>query len=190
MSNSSNPHGKRLVVLTVAVGLVAMTLFSFMYRLGAMPTTAARPAAQSKKVALSNEQNDKVRQYMEMLQVDPENTEALAGLGEVFLKTKAWDKSASFWERYLKLKPNDKEALYHYGIVLLNLEKVQEATDQFKRLVQVNPESFHGYYYLGMIHAYYLNDKVQGKVYLEKVLELNPKHPELLETVRNELKKL
>lgn len=190
MSVNSSLYGKRLVVLTVAVGLVAMALFSFVYRLGAIPTTTSRPATQSKKVGLNDEQNVKVRQFMEMLQKNPESTEALSGLGDLFLQAKVWDKSASFWERYLKLKPKDEEAIYHYAIALLNMDKINESAEQFESLVQVNPESFHGYYYLGMINVYYLNDKVQGKAYLEKVLDMNPDHPELLENIRNELKKM
>ena len=190
MSVNSSLYGKRLVVLTVTVGLVAMTLFSYVYRTGVMPLTTAQPTTQSNKVGLNADQSNKALKFMEILKNNPENTEALAGLGDLFLQAKIWDKSASFWKRYLTLKPKDEEAIYHYAIALLNMDKINDSADQFKRLVQVNPENFHGYYYLGMLYVYYLDDKARGKAYLEKVLAMNPDHPELLKSIRNELQKM
>lgn len=192
MQNTNSLYGKRLIVLTVALGVVVMFVASFVYRLQDPHAKhkESRPDANPAKVAMNSEQGTEIQHLMEVLQEDPDNAEALSGLAAIFLETEAWDKSASFWERYLKIQPEDEEAVYLYAMALLNMDKVNDSVEQLNRLLKLNPENYYGLYYLGMVHIYYLDDKAQGKVLLEKVVALNPDHKELMKQVRTELSRL
>lgn len=190
MQNSKS-LGRQIVTMTVAAGLVVMVVTSFVYRLqGQAAPSVPRAATQSVPDGMSQDQGVEIQKYMEMLQQNPEDTEALAGLGEIFMKSRVWDKAASFWERYVELSPQDEEGLYHLGVALLNLDKYSESVVPLKKLVQLNPQSYHGFYYLGMIHLHYLDDKVRAKEYLQKVLDLNPDHKQVLDAVRDALEKM
>lgn len=191
MHNNVSRPGQKVVIMTIAIGLAVMAISSFFYRLQGPVTSSSTSASQSVTPAsMTKEQSTEIQKYMTMLQDDPENIEALSGLGELFMAAESWDKSASFWQRYLKHKPEDEEAIYHYAIALLNQEKIQNSVAQFEQLVKLNPESYHGYYYLGMINVYYLKDAAKGKEFLQKVIDLNPDHEEILDRVRSELDKL
>jgi len=191
MQNIEPRRGKKIVIMTISIGLAVMAISSFFYRLKGPVTSSSPSASQSVAPASMTEgQSGEIQKYMAMLQDDPENIEALSGLGELFMAAESWDKSASFWQRYLNHKPEDEKAIYHYAIALLNQEKIHDSVAQFEQLVKLNPESYHGYYYLGMINVYYLKDAAKGKEYLQKVIDINPDHKEILDTVRSELDKI
>jgi len=191
MQRNVTINGKQIVVMIVAIGLIAMVISSFLYRLeGPKAHRSAQQGATPGGVKISEEQSADIQKYMEMLQKDPNDTAALAGLGGIFLNNGTWDKAATFWERYLKQKPEDDGAVYHYALALLNLNRFQDSAAQFEILTQLDPKGFQGFYYLGMVNIYYLDNKAKGKEYLEKVLGLNPDHKDVLETVRNELQQM
>ncbi|MBC18322.1 tetratricopeptide repeat protein [Pseudodesulfovibrio indicus] len=190
MQNTTSRRGKNIVLMTLAIGLAVMAMSSFFYRLQGPVQATSKPASQSAPAAMSQEKGAEIQKYMAMLQGNSENTEALVGLGELFMQAGSWDKASSFWQRYLKLESQDEKAIYHYAIALLNLDKFHESVAQFERLVAINPKNYHGYYYLGMIHVYYLDDSSKGKEYLQKVIELNPDDKEIVGVVREELAKM
>ncbi|MBI9111915.1 tetratricopeptide repeat protein [Maridesulfovibrio ferrireducens] len=191
MQTKTSPKGKQVVVITVAAGLVLMLMFSFMSK-SHQPVQRAqsRPVgSQSAGPSMNAEQSSKIQTYMEQLKNNPDNTEALNGLGELFMSMGSLEKSAFFWNRLLKITPEDESALYHYGIVLLKLDKTMQSVDQFEKIVKLNPENYHACYYLGMILRNDLNQKERGAKYLRKILEINPDHKELIDIVRKELAK-
>ncbi|OEU67564.1 MAG: hypothetical protein BA863_17465 [Desulfovibrio sp. S3730MH75] len=195
MQNNATLRGKQTVIMTVAAGLALMLLFSFMSK-SQQPSQQARPSAQNSAqsresnpagATISEEQSGHIQHLMKSLNEDPNDTEALYGLGELFLDMDSLDKAAFFLERLIKLQPENKDALYLYGVVQLKQDKTMQSVETFEKVVKLDPGHFHSYYYLGMILRHELGQKEKGAEYLQKILEINPDHKELIDTVKQEL---
>lgn len=128
-----------------------------------------------------------VSAMMQKLQANPEDVEAMRGLGMSFMEMKAWDKSVTFWDMILERSPDDVMALNQKGFCLFELVKHAEAAELFERMLTVEKGNFHAHYNLGVIYKHYLSQPDKAKAHFQAVVDAAPDDAQLVENARREL---
>ncbi len=129
----------------------------------------------------------RVTSLMEEVERNPENVEALSELANAFMRLENWERAFTFWERVLDVEPNHEMALNQAGFTLFQQGRYSQAAEYFQRLLEINPENYHSHFNLAIIYKYHLDEQELAENHLERILELDPDHPELLDRVRQEL---
>lgn len=90
------------------------------------------------------------KQYEQILKSDPNNLEALEGMGDTAGMSKAWDKALSYYGRLKGLQPNQADYWYKYGGALgmkaLEVNKfkalgmIGDIKENFEKAIQLNPK--------------------------------------------------
>ena len=96
-------------------------------------------------LAYYNEENfnyDEAMKYFDqVLELDPNNIQALNGKGVVFLKLNNHEQSNFYFDRALEIDPNYTQALNNKGILLGILGNSDEAEKNFDRVLEIDPEN-------------------------------------------------
>jgi tetratricopeptide (TPR) repeat protein len=123
-----------------------------------------------------------------VLEVKPDDVETLQ-LISTLLVSAGREKEA---EAYIAKLPAgtkvDPNSLLNLGIKAYNEKDLNGALDKFNRAVQDNPDLATAYYYRGLTYLG-LNKTAEAKADFEKVLQLDPNHPNA-EEVREYIKAL
>ena len=80
-----------------------------------------------------------------VLQDDPENTEALAVLGQILHETDRYDEAIAVLEMALKKKPDNGEARNFYGVALKSVGRLDEAREQILASIAANDVLYGAY---------------------------------------------
>jgi len=146
-------------------------------------TVETRTASSTEEQAVMAQ----VSVLMAEVEKNPENVQALAELAHAFMLMQAWERSYAFWKRILVLEPENKLALNQAGFTLFQQERYSEAVDYFKALLKLDEESYRSLFNLGIIYKYYLDDQEKAEANFQRILDIGPEDPQLLERVRREL---
>ena len=182
-STTLGPHdqGRRLVVAVIALGLVLLFVGSIIYRLqNPGLTMQARPSETSMAM-------NEVSELMARLDSEPNHLPTLMALGDQFMRMGSWERAAVFWKRSIGLDPSLERALNGLGVAHYNMDQYHESAEQFERIVELNSENHRAHFNLGMLYKHYLEEPEQARVHFERVLELAPDDPELMDRIRDEL---
>lgn len=186
MSNSMiSPRAmQRSVAFLAIVCLAAIFVFSLLSRVQHPSITVeSRSAPSSQEQAMLAE----VSTLMAEVERNPENIEALTELAHIFMLMQAWERSLAFWKRVLALEPENKLALNQAGFTLFQQERYSEARDFFEKLLEVDEHNLRSMFNLGIIYKYYLDDQDRAVGYFQRILDIGPEDPELIERVQREL---
>ncbi|MDN4165673.1 tetratricopeptide repeat protein [Cytophagales bacterium LB-30] len=74
----------------------------------------------------------------EVLENDPENTEALFNLGVLSIQTGQYDKAVERFERLLEVEPQHVQGNFYLGVAFMELGKKEQARAQFERVKQLD----------------------------------------------------
>jgi cytochrome c-type biogenesis protein CcmH/NrfG len=190
MTNSTltiNPldGGRKLVLLSVCVGLAAMLGASFLYRLAnpSLVQPGRAPAAQQEEHAGEMEI---VGALMQKVQQNPNDAAALFALGQHFLDHSDWARAEGFLARAVVAAPADPQPLYMLGIAQYQQEAFDKAAETFERLIELDPQPA-ARYNLGILYRHYLKAEAKGNAHLKAIVD-DPKAPEDLKAqARQEL---
>jgi tetratricopeptide (TPR) repeat protein len=80
------------------------------------------------------------------------------------------------YEKALSLAPGLPDVNYRLGVLQSELHNYGKAGEAFRRELQVNPTSADATYSLGAYALSYGNNVEEARKYLEKTLQLNPRH--------------
>ncbi len=109
----------------------------------------------------------------EILEVRPDNAEALHLLGLIFYKRGAHDLAAKNIRKAIKFNPNDADVYYDLGNILQDKGQMTSAITNYKKAVKLNPKCVEAYNNMGIV----LQDSGQPdkaiKCYKE-ALRINP----------------
>ena len=86
------------------------------------------------------------QEFLEELQIDPDNSGANYILGELARREENWDEAISRFSQAAKLDPNFAEAYLGWGACLITVKKYQEAIPPLRtaeRLTPANPDVHH-----------------------------------------------
>ena len=197
--SDSPTFGRRAVILAVLVAVAAMFVTSFVYRLNHpnlfVKAQMAGPAEddhgdepQGGNPAMSGAMS-MVKEYMDRVEKDPNDAEALVGLGNAFLMMRAWDRALEPLGRALQLRPDDTAILKGIGIAHFNKEDYEAATASYEAILKVDPNDTLALFNLGVIYKHYFKKPEVAGTYFEKVLALEKEDAEMIKLARQELGK-
>jgi len=116
-----------------------------------------RPVVDLSPAALSVSQQDSLDQaqaakdsgdyeealalFREILADNPVATDALVGIGDVYLAEGLWDRAEPAFARAAKLEPRNFDAQYGHGVTLQMLDRFVEAVRAYHRALTIDPDS-------------------------------------------------
>ncbi len=118
---------------------------------------------------------DAVRVYKTILEAEPENIEALYGLGHALLDQGAPDLAVQIFRRILKIDPDQGFAHHHLGNALVACRQFEDAARAYRQALEINPEDGACAFELGNILADRGRLDDAEAVY-RRVLEIDPDH--------------
>ncbi len=122
--------------------------------------------------------------YGHVLKLQPENLDALRGIGDIDYDKQHYDEAVAAYEHYLKIKGDDPEVRTDLGTMYLYTGNADQAIVQYRKAIASKPEFFQAYYNMGIAYAQ-MNKTADAKTALEKALKLAAD-----DTARNQVKEL
>lgn len=114
-----------------------------------------------------------VAAYGHALKLDPDNFDALRGIGNLDYDRRKYDEAIAAYEHYLTKKPNDPEVRTDLGTMYLYTGNADQAVVQYRRAIADHPDFFEGYYNLGIAYGQENRDD-DARAAFEKALTLAP----------------
>src|SRR5271168_3135896 len=91
--------------------------------------------------------------YGHVLKMDPDNLDALRGIGDIDYDKEQYDEAIAAYEHYLKKKPDDPEVRTDLGTMYLYTGNADQAIVQYKKAAATKPGFFQAYYNMGIAYA-------------------------------------
>ena len=119
-----------------------------------------------------------ITEYQAAVKADPANFDAYYNLGLASLER--GDARLSLWayEIALALQPENGDARYNFALALKAGGHWLDAGEQFEKLLSENPSDARAHLSLANLLAQQLQQPSLAREHYQRVLELNPKHPE------------
>lgn len=111
--------------------------------------------------------------FAHVLKLDPENLDALRGIGDIDYDLQHYDEASAAYEHYLKRKPNDPEVITDLGTMYLYTNNADQAIAQYKKAIAIKPDMFQPYYNLGVAYGEQ-GDKGDSAIAFTKAISLAP----------------
>jgi tetratricopeptide (TPR) repeat protein len=111
--------------------------------------------------------------YAHVLKLDPNNLDALRGIGDVYYDRNKYDEAIAAYEHYLKQKPKDPEVLTDLGTMYLYTGNADQAIVQYKKAIALKPDFYQAYYNMGVAYGEQ-GDKANAAIVLTKAISLAP----------------
>jgi len=122
--------------------------------------------------------------YGHVLKLDPDNLDALRGIGDIDYDKQHYDEAIAAYEHYLKKKPDDPEIRTDLGTMYLYTGNADQAVVQYKKAIASKPGFFQAYYNMGIAYAQE-NKPDDAAATLTKAMTLAPD-----DTARDQVKAL
>ena len=119
-----------------------------------------------------------IREYQAAMRTDPAYFDAYYNLGLASLDN--GDSRLALWayEIALSIKPDSADARYNLGLALKAGGFHLDALEQLEKAAQAAPTDARPHLSLANLYAQQLRDNSAARRHYQKVLELNPRHPE------------
>jgi tetratricopeptide (TPR) repeat protein len=91
--------------------------------------------------------------YGHVLKLEPDNLDALRGIGDIDYDKQHYDEAIAAYEHYLKKKPDDPEVRTDLGTMYLYTGNADQAVVQYKKAISAKPGFFQAYYNMGIAYA-------------------------------------
>lgn len=88
-----------------------------------------------------------------ILNINPQDKDALLGMAEISYSQQAFDKAAEFYRAYLEIEPNNEQVKANYASSLTFLSKIDEAKSILKEILKKEPANFQAGAYLAIAYA-------------------------------------
>ncbi len=111
--------------------------------------------------------------FTHVLELDPDNLDALRGLGNVCFDQRQLDKAIAAYQHYLRLKPKDAQVLTDLGTMYMAQQNSHEAIARYSAALALAPRSFPAQFNLGVAYLM-LNDNPNAREALSRARSLAP----------------
>lgn len=128
-----------------------------------------------------------VNEYMARVKADPNDVEALIGLGNAFIMMRAWDRALEPLEKAKTLDATNIILLKSIGIAYFNKEDFKKASEAYDEILVIDPNDTLALFNQGVIFKYYFEKPDHARTYFEKVLELEKEDAEIIKMAKQEL---
>ncbi|HKD68418.1 MAG TPA: tetratricopeptide repeat protein [Candidatus Binataceae bacterium] len=111
--------------------------------------------------------------YGHVLQLDPENLEALRGIGNLDYDQQKYDEAVAAYEHYLKHKPDDPDVQTDLGTMYLYTGNPDQAIKRYQKAISIKPGFYDAYFNLGVAYGA-MNDPAKARAALAQALKSAP----------------
>jgi tetratricopeptide (TPR) repeat protein len=125
-----------------------------------------------------------IRAYRQAVQADPSYFEALYNLGAMAYQAGDLNLSVYAYERALVAHPVSAAARYNFALALRRANYLEDAAAELERVLNVAPNDTQARLVLANLYAQQLNQPLLARQHYEKILSLDPSHPQSTE-IRN-----
>lgn len=108
--------------------------------------------------------------YGHVLQLDPDNLEALRGIGNLNYDRQKYDEAIAAYEHYLKHKPDDPDVQTDLGTMYLYTGNADQAIKRYQKAISIKPDAFEAHFNMGVAYAA-LNNNAQARASLQQALK-------------------
>ncbi len=105
-----------------------------------------------------------VEMLNKVLELDPNNKEALLQLAKHYEGKNEFDKALPFYERLIVLDPENTDILFNQGVLFSKNKATDKAIENFEKIIQINPNDQETIYFLTVFY----NDAAK----YQKIVEL------------------
>ena len=118
--------------------------------------------------------DDKAREaFAHVLELDPDNLDALRGLGNVSFDQRRFDQAIAAYQHYLGRKPKDVQVLTDLGTMYMAQHNSHEAIARYSAALALEPRSFPPQFNLAVAYLM-LNDNPNAREALSRARALAP----------------
>ena len=111
--------------------------------------------------------------YAHVLKIDPENMDALRGVGNIDFDQRKFDEAIAAYEHYLSKKPDDPDVRTDLGTMYLSTNNADQAVIQYKKVLAAHPQFFEAAFNLGVAYGQ-MNQLADARTALATALKLAP----------------
>jgi len=111
--------------------------------------------------------------YAHVLKLDPDNLDALRGVGNIDYDQRKYDQAIAAYEHYLSKKPDDPDVRTDLGTMYLSTGNADQAVVQYGKVLETHPDLFEANFNIGVAYAQ-MNDVAQARTALQRALKLAP----------------
>ena len=119
-----------------------------------------------------------ISEYQQAVKADPGCFEAYYNLGLAAQENRDFKRALQAYEYALAVQPDSADARYNFGLALKQGDYPMDAADQLSPLLKQTPNDVRVHLLLGNIYSQLLNQASFAREHYQRVLELEPRHPE------------
>lgn len=109
--------------------------------------------AQSRAARIdSSYRSASLSSYRHILDLAPNDLEALRGVGNVYYDFEEFDKAVEYYQKYLTLSPDDANVRTDMGTMYLYSNEVDRAIAEYQTVIAKKPDFFQAYFNLGIAY--------------------------------------
>lgn len=116
--------------------------------------------------------------YQAAVGADPAYFEAQYNLGVAAFDATRWSEALGAFERALAIKPTDPSARLNLALSLERAGYPVDAAAELETLLNAAPDNVEAHAVLAGLYAQKLNDRDKARLHYQKVLQLDPRHPQ------------
>ncbi len=181
---------RKIILALLTLGLLVMLGISLQQRISGEPLVVqGNPSSSSEAADPMAALMTEIGTHMEELKQKPDDFDMLVHTSDLLIQTQQWDAAESFLQRAIKIDATKSEPHYMLGIVLHNKEKHAEAAASLEKVVTMNNDAS-ARYSLGVLYAYYLDNKERALEHLKTALQDKNLPDSLRLAIEDEVKKL
>ncbi len=172
---------------TLPWALVALFVLAFsaiLYFLVLAPSE--KPSVVSSEVVFEQEiYQSKKNEYLEALENNPNDLQALVGLGNLYFDTKQYQLAINLYQRALEIQPNNTNVRTDLGIAYFYLGMNDAAIREFREVIKIDPNHPNAHFNLGVVFWRGKNDLENALKEFQEYLGLLPEGPSAEEAKEN-----
>jgi len=108
-----------------------------------------------------------------VLQIEPDNLQALNAKGVIFAKTANYDEALTYFDKILEIDPENVDAMINKVALFAEQGKIEKATQFIDRILEIDPNNVEALYAKGEV-LLKKREYEQSLSYLDKVLQIEP----------------
>ncbi|WCJ59108.1 tetratricopeptide repeat protein [Fontisphaera persica] len=118
------------------------------------------------------------KHYEAAIKADPSFYEAHAMLGRVALENRDWPRALSAYEQALVIQPEAAGTRFNFALALHQAGFAADAVAEFERFYEAQPQETNGRMFVANIYLQELHDVPKARAHYQRLLELQPNHPQ------------
>lgn len=141
--------GRKVVLLGSGVLVVVAAAVAAIWFFLLRPGDGADLLQQAEQALAAGQYGEARALYEDLLQREPDNLEALRGLGQTYEEQENWSQAAAWYENWVQVAPDDPQARLKLGWAYFELQDYGRAAAEFARVTELQPTLVQGWEGLG-----------------------------------------